>query len=101
MWSLCLSFSTLCPLRGCAQLSALHVQPRHSSEQSPSASYDELRLPVLGQLVGCLILCCAFVQEDKTCRCALSALRHLYRFVLWRSRKATAADLCVSCRSEQ
>ncbi|XP_040510696.1 maestro heat-like repeat-containing protein family member 2A isoform X3 [Gallus gallus] len=61
-------------------------KPRHSSEQSPSASYDELRLPVLGQLVGCLILCCAFVQEDKTCRCALSALRHLYRFVLWRSR---------------
>ncbi|XP_040510699.1 maestro heat-like repeat-containing protein family member 2A isoform X2 [Gallus gallus] len=61
-------------------------KPRHSSEQSPSASYDELRLPVLGQLVGCLILCCAFVQEHKTCRCALSALRHLYRFVLWRSR---------------
>ncbi|XP_025001178.2 uncharacterized protein LOC107050557 isoform X1 [Gallus gallus] len=61
-------------------------RPRHSSEQSPSVSYDELRLPVLGQLVGCLILCCAFVQEEKTCRCALSALRHLYRFVLWRSR---------------
>ncbi|OXB52181.1 hypothetical protein ASZ78_016590 [Callipepla squamata] len=54
------------------------------------ARYKELRLPVLGQLVGSLVLCCAY-QEDRTRRSAVSALRHLYAFILGRARKAMAA----------
>ncbi|OXB51490.1 hypothetical protein ASZ78_008157, partial [Callipepla squamata] len=49
------------------------------------ARYKELRLPVLGQLVGSLVLCCAY-QEDRTRRSAVSALRHLYAFILERAR---------------
>ncbi|OXB52112.1 hypothetical protein ASZ78_014000 [Callipepla squamata] len=49
------------------------------------ARYKELRLPVLGQLVGSLVLCCAY-QEDRTRRSAVSALRHLYAFILGRAR---------------
>ncbi|XP_072214283.1 maestro heat-like repeat-containing protein family member 7 [Excalfactoria chinensis] len=65
--------------------------PRHSSGQSRSVHYDKLFLPVLGQLVGTLILCCAF-QEEKTHRCALGALRHLYTFILGRSRWEAQLD---------
>ncbi|OXB51472.1 hypothetical protein ASZ78_009135, partial [Callipepla squamata] len=52
--------------------------------------YEELHLPVLGQLVGSLVLCCTS-QEDRTRRSALSALRHLYAFILGRARKPMAA----------
>ncbi|OXB66134.1 hypothetical protein ASZ78_003993 [Callipepla squamata] len=54
------------------------------------ARYKELRLPVLGQLVGSLVLCCTY-QEDRTRRSAVSALRHLYAFILGRAHKAMAA----------
>uniref|UniRef100_A0A803XP97 Maestro heat like repeat family member 7 n=1 Tax=Meleagris gallopavo TaxID=9103 RepID=A0A803XP97_MELGA len=66
-------------------------RPHHSSGQSRSICCGEFRLPVLGQLVGSLILCCAF-QEDKTQSCALNALRHLYTFILRRSRWEAQSD---------
>ncbi|OXB69636.1 UNVERIFIED_CONTAM: hypothetical protein H355_013334, partial [Colinus virginianus] len=47
--------------------------------------YKELRLPMLGQLVGSLVLCCAY-QEDRTRHSALNSLRHLYTFILGRAR---------------
>uniref|UniRef100_A0A8C2Y704 Maestro heat-like repeat-containing protein family member 7 n=1 Tax=Coturnix japonica TaxID=93934 RepID=A0A8C2Y704_COTJA len=70
----------------------LHCQetPHHSGQSRP-VPYDQLCLPVLGQLVGTLILCCAF-QEEKTHHCALGALHHLYTFILGRSRWEAQPD---------
>ncbi|XP_032296973.1 maestro heat-like repeat-containing protein family member 7 isoform X5 [Coturnix japonica] len=90
VWALCPSFSLLCPLWGCTQCSTLHSQPHHSGQSRP-VPYDQLCLPVLGQLVGTLILCCAF-QEEKTHHCALGALHHLYTFILGRSRWEAQPD---------
>ncbi|OXB83387.1 UNVERIFIED_CONTAM: hypothetical protein H355_006234 [Colinus virginianus] len=59
--------------------------PHGSTGRISLARYKELRLPVLGQLVGSLVLCCAY-QEDRTRRSAVSALRHLYAFILGRAR---------------
>ncbi|OXB51803.1 hypothetical protein ASZ78_016636, partial [Callipepla squamata] len=59
--------------------------PHRSMGRISLARYAELRLPVLGQLVGSLVLCCAY-QEDRTRRSAVSALRHLYTFILGRAR---------------
>ncbi|XP_048786053.1 maestro heat-like repeat family member 5 isoform X2 [Lagopus muta] len=74
IWKLCHSLAYYCQERR-----------HHSSGRFRPICCDKFRLPVLGQLVGSLILCCA-CQEDKTHRCALSALHHLYKFILWRSR---------------
>ncbi|XP_031413515.1 uncharacterized protein LOC109364780 [Meleagris gallopavo] len=80
IWKLCHSLAHYCQER-----------PHHCSGQSRSICCGEFRLPVLGQLVGSLILCCAF-QEDKMHHCALSALHYLYKFILWRSRWEAQPD---------
>ncbi|OXB51578.1 hypothetical protein ASZ78_007679 [Callipepla squamata] len=59
--------------------------PHRSLGRISLAHYEELHLPVLGQLVGRLVLCCTS-QEDRMHRSALSALRHLYAFILGRAR---------------
>ncbi|OXB51691.1 hypothetical protein ASZ78_002410, partial [Callipepla squamata] len=59
--------------------------PHRSLGRISLARYEELHLPVLGQLVGRLVLCCTS-QEDRTRRSALSALHHLYAFILGRAR---------------
>ncbi|OXB52143.1 hypothetical protein ASZ78_009349, partial [Callipepla squamata] len=59
--------------------------PHRSLGRISLARYEELHLPVLGQLVGSLVLCCTS-QEDRTRRSALSALHHLYAFILGRAR---------------
>ncbi|OXB53368.1 hypothetical protein ASZ78_007559 [Callipepla squamata] len=59
--------------------------PHRSLGRISLACYSELHLPMLGQLVGSLVLCCAY-QDDRTCCSALNALRHLYAFILRRTR---------------
>ncbi|XP_021261184.1 maestro heat-like repeat-containing protein family member 7 isoform X1 [Numida meleagris] len=90
-------------------------RPHRSLGRTSSVRYQELHVPMLGRLVGSLLLCCAF-PEDRTHFLALQALRQLYTFILGRTRKATAADRlhpsqtshgakrgwhCVGCCSEQ
>ncbi|OXB53390.1 UNVERIFIED_CONTAM: hypothetical protein H355_013392, partial [Colinus virginianus] len=79
-------------IRKLSQSLALFCQagPQRSMGRISLARYKELHLPVLGQLVGSLVLCCTS-QEDRTRRSALSTLRHLYAFILGRARKPMAA----------
>ncbi|XP_021269040.1 uncharacterized protein LOC110406612 [Numida meleagris] len=58
---------------------------------SRSVRFQALHVPVLGELVGKLVLCCAD-PEKKLRFHALRALHQLYSFVLERARKTTAAD---------
>ncbi|XP_065604448.1 uncharacterized protein LOC136056269 [Cyrtonyx montezumae] len=61
------------------------AEPHRSLGQISLARYEELHLPMLGQLVGSLVLCYAY-QEDRMRHSALNTLRHLYAFIVWRAR---------------
>ncbi|XP_021261185.1 maestro heat-like repeat-containing protein family member 7 isoform X2 [Numida meleagris] len=60
-------------------------RPHRSLGRTSSVRYQELHVPMLGRLVGSLLLCCAF-PEDRTHFLALQALRQLYTFILGRTR---------------
>ncbi|XP_068766433.1 maestro heat-like repeat-containing protein family member 7 [Struthio camelus] len=74
-----------------ANYSSLEVwHPFGGVDESP-ACYGKIPVPMLGQLVGCLILCCAY-EDAETKGGALDALHCLFRFVVQRKRRAMLQD---------
>ncbi|XP_064357913.1 maestro heat-like repeat-containing protein family member 7 [Dromaius novaehollandiae] len=62
--------------------SSLLQAQHHFEETSDSSGHGRQKhFPILGQLVGCLTLCCAYEEQGTSDRAA-AALRHLCRFIL-------------------
>ncbi|XP_064360509.1 maestro heat-like repeat-containing protein family member 7 [Dromaius novaehollandiae] len=84
-----------------ANYSSLEVWcPFGGVDESPTCS-GKISVPMLGQLVGRLILCCAY-EDAETNRGALDALHCLFRFVVQRKRREPFQDDAehVECQKE-
>ncbi|XP_062430398.1 uncharacterized protein LOC134139704 isoform X2 [Rhea pennata] len=63
------------------------------SKDSSSASYGNLRLSIMGKLVGCLAFCCTY-KDEGTSRGAADALHHLHKFLLQQRSREVTQDSC-------